>query len=66
MTANPQKSIEPKYSLKSTDFIGEHVTQIAIDGQGEYAVLTNSDPYDLAHLLRTIANQIERYQETAA
>ena len=66
MTANPQKSIEPKYSLKSTDFIGEHVTQIAIDGQGKYAVLTNSDPYDLAHLLRTIANQIERDQETAA
>ena len=62
----PQKSIDPKYSLKSTENIGEHVTQIAIDGQSEYAVFTNSDPYDLAHLLRTIANQIERDQETAA
>ena len=62
----PQKSIDPKYSLKSTDFIGEHVTQIAIDGQGEYAVLTNSDPYDLAHLLRTIANQIERDMDVIA
>lgn len=62
----PQKSIDPKYSLKSTDFIGEHVSQIAIDGQGEYAVFTNSYPYDLAHLLRTIANQIERDMDVIA
>ena len=63
---NPQKSIDPKYSLKSSADIGEHVTQIAIDGQGEYAVFSNSDPYDLAHLLRTIANQIERDMEAVA
>ena len=62
----PKPPIDPKYSLKSAETIGEHVTQIAIDGQSEYAVFTNSDPYDLAHLLRTIANQIERDQETAA
>lgn len=63
---NPQKSIDPKYSLKSAETIGEHVSQIAIDGQGEYAVFTNADPYELAHTLRTIANQIERDVEEAA
>lgn len=62
----PQKSIDPKYSLKSADHIGEHVSQIAVDGLGEYAVFTNADPYELADLLRTIANQIERDVEEAA
>ena len=62
----PQQPIDPKYCLKSAPFIGRHATQVAIDIHGEYAVFTNSDPYDLAHLLRTIANQIERDMDVIA
>ncbi|NIH72240.1 hypothetical protein [Auritidibacter ignavus] len=56
---NPQKPIDPAYSLKSAETIGEHVSQIAIDGMGEYAVFTNTNPELLAQQLRDIANHIE-------
>lgn len=59
MTTNPRPPIEPKFSLKTAEEIGEHVSQIAIDGVGEYAVFTNAPPLELAELLRDIADHIE-------
>lgn len=56
----PRKPIEPKFSLKTAETIGEHVSQIAIDGHGEYAVFTNEPPTKLARLLRTIADHIDQ------
>jgi hypothetical protein len=56
----PQPPIEPNYSLKSASEIGEHVSQIAIDGHGEYAVFTNEPPLRLARMLRGIADEIEQ------
>ena len=55
----PKPPIDPNFSLKSAPFIGEHVSQIAIDGLGEYAVYTNEQPADLARMLRGIADHIE-------
>ena len=59
MTTNPRPPIEPKFSLKTAEIIGEHVSQIAIDGHGEYAVFTNEPPTKLAQMLRDIADHIE-------
>jgi len=56
----PQPPIEPNYSLKSAPEIEEHVSQIAIDGHGEYAVFTNEPPLRLARMLRGIADEIEQ------
>jgi hypothetical protein len=36
------------------------VSQIAIDGHGEYAVFTNEPPLKLARMLRGIADEIEQ------
>ena len=63
MTTNPRPPIEPKFSLKTADVIGEHVSQIAIDGLGEYAVYTNEQPADLARTLRGIADHLEEEQQ---
>lgn len=59
----PRPPIDPKFSLKSAPFIGEHVSQIAIDGLGEYAVFTNEAPEVLARLLRGIADHLEEEQQ---
>lgn len=59
MPTQPQPPIDPKFSLKTADEIGEHVTQIAIDGHGEYAVSTNAPPLELVRQLRDIADHIE-------
>ena len=63
MTTNPRPPIEPKFSLKTAETIGEHVSQIAIDGLGEYAIYTNEQPADLARTLRGIADHIEEEQQ---
>ena len=55
----PKPPIDPKFSLKTADVIGAHVSQIAIDGLGEYAVFTNEAPEVLARMLRGIADHIE-------
>jgi hypothetical protein len=60
MTTKPRRPIQPSYALKSSPEIGEHVSQIAIDGHGEYAVFTNEPPLKLARLLRGIADEIEQ------
>lgn len=55
----PQQPIKAKYTLLSAGFIGEHITQIATDNAGEFAVLTNREPEYVAQDLRRIADQIE-------
>ena len=59
----PKPPIDPKFSLKTADVIGAHVSQIAIDGLGEYAVYTNERPADLARMLRGIADHLEEEQQ---
>ena len=59
----PKPPIDPNFSLKTTEVIGAHVSQIAIDGLGEYAVYTNEQPADLARILRGIAEHLEEEQQ---
>ena len=59
----PQQPIDPNFSLKTAEVIGAHVSQIAIDGLGEYAVYTNEQPVDLARMLREIADHLEEEQQ---
>ena len=56
----PQEQIQARFSFMSTDDIGAHVTQVAIDGRGEFAVLSNSTPERVSAHLRAIANYIDR------
>jgi hypothetical protein len=55
-----QPPIDPKFSLKTAEIIGEHVSQVAVDGQGEYAVFTNEPLGKLAKTLRAIADHIDQ------
>lgn len=64
MTPKPKPPIDPKFSLKSADEIGKHVTQIAIDGLGEYVVISNEPPRKLALMLRGIADHIYEERNT--
>jgi hypothetical protein len=59
----PKPPIDPDFSFKSAPHIGAHVSQIAIDGLGEYAVYTNEQPADLARMLRDIADHLEEEQK---
>lgn len=56
----PQQPIEAAYYFLSDDDIGAHVTQVAIDGRGEFAVMTNSDVPRMIAQLREIADRIEQ------
>lgn len=55
----PRPPIDPKFCFKTSEHIGAHVSQVAIDSAGEYAVFTNDTPENLARTLRTIADHIE-------
>ena len=61
----PQQPIDPKYCLKSANFIGRHATQVAVDVDGEYAVFTTTDPTKVAAKLRAIADHIIQDQKGA-
>lgn len=52
-------SIRGEYGFKTVAELGPHVTQIALDGAGDYAVNTTTNPLRLANQLRDIANHIE-------
>lgn len=59
----PKPPIQPGYELKSQKIIGPHITQIAVDDNDAYAVMTNSTPNHVAALLRTIADHIDEDQK---
>lgn len=59
-----QASIANARSFRTADELGPHVSQVALDGAGEYMVLTTSSPARLANQLRGIADHIEQMEET--
>lgn len=62
----PQTPIKADYQFKSATIIGQHVTQVAVDGQGEYHVATSGEPLHMAAKLRQIAAHIEHLENSDA
>jgi len=58
----PRPPLQSEYHFKSFKFIGQHVTQVAVDQDGEYSVATTSNPLDAATKLREIADHIEHME----
>lgn len=58
----PQLPLSAEYQFKTATIIDHHVSQVAIDGGGEYSVATTGNPLLLAKKLREIADHIEHME----